>query len=284
MTVLGSQLGRQLRGQRRTLAVAVVLATAGVGLSFPTPAHGAADPRAGSGASASPAAPQSAAPYIRRGITIGRSVRGRAIRAYYRGTKDAKHVLVVLGQMHGDERAGRRTAWWVRDRVRPRDGTGVWIVPSMNPDGNARGTRTNARRVDLNRNWPTSGWSGARRGTRYWGGPRPASEPETRAMIAFLREVRPDYIASIHQPLYGIGRHRGGIRWQERLSRNLDLPRRFFGVGNPRGTVSPTLTGWYSARFRDHGVATTIEYGARPGRRFVTVKAGRGITAAARVR
>jgi hypothetical protein len=103
-------------------------------------------------------------------------------------------------------------------------------------------------------------------------------------MIDFLRTVRPDYVASIHQPLRGIGRHRRGVHWQERLSRNLDLPRKWFGVGNPAGTVSPTLTGWYNARFEDDGVATTIEYGASPSWRFRTVKAGRGITAAALVR
>ncbi|WP_435771290.1 M14 family zinc carboxypeptidase [Nocardioides sp. SYSU DS0651] len=275
------------------LATAVLTAVAGVVLVVPPSAApasatvGLGDP--GRQAGSAPLAGEvrgaaGAAPYVRTSRTIGRSVKGRRIKAYYRGYEGARHVLVVLGQMHGDEKAGRATAWWVRDHVRPRPGTGIWVVPSMNPDGNARGTRRNARGVDLNRNWPTSGWSGANRGSRYWGGPRRASEPETRAMIEFLRTVKPDYIASIHQPLRAVGKHRGGIYWQRRLARNLDLPRRWLGVGNPTGTVSPTLTGWYNARFRDHGVATTIEYGARPSTRYRTVKAGRGIAAAALVR
>ncbi len=159
----------------------------------------------------------------------------------------------------------------------------MWVVPTMNPDGNARGTRTNGRGVDLNRNWPTSGWSGAHRGTRYWGGPRPASEPETRAMRDFLDQVRPDYIASIHQPLRAIGRGGHG-RWERRLARHLDLPRRHLGVGNPSGTDAPTLTAWYDSTLGEHGVATTIEYAARTTHRYRTRIAGRGIARAARIR
>ncbi|UMG94008.1 M14 family zinc carboxypeptidase [Nocardioides sp. TF02-7] len=219
--------------------------------------------------------------FVKRVETIGSSRRDRPIRAWYRGDREADHVLVVLGQMHGDEKAGRRTAQWVRANVRPRRGTGVWVVPTMNPDGNRRGTRQNARGVDLNRNWPTSGWSRGPRGSRYWGGPRPASEPETRAMMRFLRRVRPAYVASIHQPLHAVGKGGGDLPWQRRLARELALPLRHLGVGNPSGTVSPTLTGWYNARHR--GVATTIEYGYHPSRRYVTVKAGRGICRAARV-
>lgn len=250
-------------------------------------------PAIGSSASAHPVAvgspvgqreQQPSTSYVEKRKTIGRSVRGRRIRAYYRGDRDASHVLLLLGQMHGDEKAGPATARWVRDHVRPRAGTGVWIVPTMNPDGNARSTRVNARGVDLNRNWPTSGWNGAGRGGRYWGGPRPASEPETRALMQLLREVRPDYIASIHQPLRGIGRSGRDVPWERRLARNLHLPRRHFGVGNPTGTVSPTMTGWYDRRLGRHGVATTIEYGARTSLRFRTKVAGRGIARAARIR
>lgn len=221
--------------------------------------------------------------YVTRKRVIGRSARGRAITAWFRGDPEAEHVLLLLGQMHGDEPAGPRTAWYVRDHLRPTSGTALWVVPTMNPDGAARHSRRNARGVDLNRNWPTSGWTSAGRGGRYWGGPRPASEPETQAMIAFLKKVRPDYIASIHQPLYAIGRSGQDVAWEKRLSRNLDLPRKHLGVGTPSGQVSPTMTGWYNARLGSHGVATTIEYGYSPTTRYVTEVAGKGILRAALV-
>lgn len=221
--------------------------------------------------------------YVTRKRVIGRSVRGRAITAWFRGDPEAEHVLLLLGQMHGDEPAGPRTAWHVRDHLRPKSGTALWVIPTMNPDGAARHTRRNARGVDLNRNWPTSGWTSAGKGGRYWGGPRPASEPETKAMIAFLKKVRPDYIASIHQPLYAIGRSGQDVAWEKRLSRNLSLPRKHLGVGTPSGKVSPTMTGWYNARLGSHGVATTIEYGYSPTTHYVTEVAGKGILRAALV-
>ena len=258
----------------KTLAALVValVVTAGAAIVVTPPA----------GASAATGARQATtAPYVTKTVVVGRSVRGRTIRAYFHGDPDATHVLLVLGQMHGDERAGRDTVAWIWRNVRPVAGTGIWVIPSMNPDGNARHTRKNARGVDLNRNWPTSGWTRTTRGSRYYGGPSPASEPETRAMMRFLADVRPSYIASIHQPLRGIGRSSRGQAWQERLARHLGLPRKWFGVGNPAGTVSPTMTGWYNARFR--GVATTIEYAASPSARFRTVLAGRGIPRAAGV-
>ncbi|GAA1515223.1 M14 family zinc carboxypeptidase [Nocardioides humi] len=266
---------------RRFLAAlaAALVAVAGAAVIVP------ASPATATPAAAAPAPARTAAEasYVETSIVIGKSARGRKIRAFYRGEEGAPHVLLVLGQMHGDEKAGIATARWIRDHIRPRPGTGVWVVPTMNPDGNARGTRTNARGVDLNRNWPTSGWSSARRGTRYWGGPRPASEPETRAMIDFLAQVRPRYIASIHQPLRAIGRGGHG-GWEKRLARNLKLPRRHLGVGNPAGTDSPTLTAWYDTTLGEYGAAVTIEYGARTTHRYRTKVAGRGIARAARIR
>ncbi len=69
------------------------------------------------------------------------------------------------------------------------------IVPHLNPDGWAAGTRHNAANVDLNRNFPW-GW---RRGE--FGGPVAGSEPETRAAMRFLRRERPDLVIWVHQPL-----------------------------------------------------------------------------------
>ncbi|HEY1118127.1 MAG TPA: M14 family zinc carboxypeptidase [Acidimicrobiales bacterium] len=216
-------------------------------------------------------------------VEIGRSVRGRPIRASYRGEEGAATVLLVLGQMHGDEKDGVATARWMRDHIQPKPGTGLWVIPTINPDGNARGTRQNARGVDLNRNWPTDGWRRTSRGDRYFGGRKPASEPETRALMAFLQQVQPDLIASIHQPLRAIGRGGHGT-WEKRLARFLHLPRRHLGVGNPAGTDSPTMTSWYDTTLGASGKATTIEYGARTTHRYRTRLAGRAIARAARIR
>ena len=127
-------------------------------------------------------------------LAVGRSVEQRDITLHVYGS-GSRAVLLIGGLHTGSEdntrlMAERIAAWFAANpRAIPPSIT-LFIVPSANPDGTASGAHTNARGVDLNRNWPTSGWTRAHGGSRYWGGPRPASEPETKAMIAFLDRVR----------------------------------------------------------------------------------------------
>lgn len=72
------------------------------------------------------------------------------------------------------------------------------MVPVVNPDGYARRQRRNAAKVDLNRNMPTECWMESPRRSRYYGGPSPASEPETRALIRFIERLQPAWIISLH--------------------------------------------------------------------------------------
>ncbi len=215
---------------------------------------------------------------------LGYSVQDRPIRAFFRGNPNGANQIVVLGQMHGDERAGVRTARWLKRHVDVNKNSGVWIIPTMNPDGFAHNTRQNARGVDLNRNWPTNGWKSSGYGTCCWGGPRPASSPEVRAMRGFLKTLKPDYIASIHQPYGVIASNGKDVAYEKRLSHRLSLPRTDVSVRavpqreepQDRGkTIAPTLTSWYNDV--RPGTSVTIEYVRSPSKRFVRVKASRGL-------
>ena len=206
---------------------------------------------------------------------IGTSVRGRDIVAYRKGNPDAARTVLVLGQMHGDEPAGRVTAEYIRTRLRVDSDVDVWIIPTMNPDGAAAHTRKNAHGVDLNRNWPTNGWVHTRRGSITYGGRRAASEPETRAMIAFLTEIKPDWITSLHQPYGSVGRNGKTPALIRRLSHDLGLPREHISVGTPSHRVAPTLASWYNDGF--DGGAVTVEFTSSPTHRWTTVVAGHGI-------
>ena len=93
-------------------------------------------------------------------IPLGRSERGRLIVAYRVGDPHGTPVL-VFGCIHGTECAGISIARAL-ERVHPN--FDLWIVPNLNPDGYAAGTRQNARGVDLNRNWSYQ-WPG---GGRPW--------------------------------------------------------------------------------------------------------------------
>jgi murein tripeptide amidase MpaA len=80
---------------------------------------------------------------------IGTSREGTPLRALLIGDPNADVRIVVVGEMHGDEPAGRRVIAKLRELTPPED-TALWLVTTMNPDGHARATRTNARGVDLN--------------------------------------------------------------------------------------------------------------------------------------
>ena len=218
-----------------------------------------------SGAGAGTAAADRGAVVEKR--VIGHSVRGRPITAWRLGERGEPKVLLVA-TMHGDEGAPRQILATLRDGKEVH-GLNLWVLPVYNPDGLAAHTRKNAHGVDLNRNFP---YHWADLDGSYESGPRPGSEPETRAMMRFLKAVRPQWIVSFHQPLNGVDTDTKNQRFSRRLSRALDLPRKSFTCG---GVCHGTMTGWFNSRF--HGSAVTVEYGARPGHRRMTVAAPRQI-------
>jgi hypothetical protein len=185
--------------------------------------------------------------------TIGHTVKGRAIVAWRVGQPSSGRRVVVLSAMHGNETGPKRILVNLLDGRRIK-GADIWLVPQYNRDGVARRTRQNARGVDLNRNYPRH-WK--RQGGAYNSGPRPASEPETKAVMAFLRKIRPTYVVSYHQPLNGVGRAGSkGAPFVRRLHRGTGLPIKSF---NCSGKCHGTMTEWFNANFP--GVAVTVEYG-----------------------
>lgn len=184
---------------------------------------------------------------------IGYSAKGRPIRAFLIGNRDAPNHYLVMGQMHGDEPAGRTLTLNRLLHKEPVKGCALWVIPTMNPDGSVRGTRVNARGVDLNRNFPSSTWVRQGKDTRYYSGPRPASEPETRAIVRFFTRIEPRTIVSIHQPLRSVdfsGGDRSVTRW---LSEHLNLPTADIQVSG-----GGTMTSWYNAKFPKK-TAVTVE-------------------------
>jgi protein MpaA len=193
------------------------------------------------------AAPQS--------LVIGHSVQGRPIVAYERGDRSAPATLVV-GVIHGSEPAGLGVIAQLRRLPLPRH-VHLWLVPTANPDGLAVGRRQNAHGVDLNRNWPAAWvrngvpWDG------YYSGPRPMSEPENRAMRAFILRVKPKLTIWYHQPLaevYGSDPHVAVLKRYARLS---GLPYRKLTA--PRGAA----TRWQRQRFPS-SPAFVVEFPAGP--------------------
>ena len=203
--------------------------------------------------------------------TIGTSRGGRPIVATVLGPADAPRRLVVVGVIHGNERAGKRVTDALRRLTLPA-GLRVWLGP----------TRTNAAGVDLNRNFPRA-WRYADRGGSRYSGPRAASEPETRAMMAMLDRVDPGLVAIFHQPLYGVDSYGAkSMRTVRALASRMALPVRSFDC---QGGCHGTLTQWFNAT--RPGQAITVEFpGGTPSSTQVS-RVARGVLAvgaSARVR
>src|SRR5205085_2090176 len=87
-------------------------------------------------------------------LAPGHSAGGRPIAVYERGNAASPNRVLVVGCIHGTECAGIPVVRRLLAAPSP-DGADLWLVPNLNPDGFARGTRQNARGVDLNRNFPS---------------------------------------------------------------------------------------------------------------------------------
>jgi murein peptide amidase A len=128
-------------------------------------------------------------------VPLGRSERGRPILAIHTGSPHGLPVLVI-GCIHGTECAGIPIALALGH---VRTSLDLWVVPNLNPDGYAAGTRQNGRGVDLNANW-SSGWrGGGRPWDTYYPGPRPFSERETCIARNLILRIRPRVTIWFHQ-------------------------------------------------------------------------------------
>ena len=126
---------------------------------------------------------------------------------------------------------------------------------------------------DLNRNFP---WRWKPLTGYYYSGPRPASEPETRAAMRFMDNIDPDYVVSIHTPLYGLDvTHAKDRAFARRLSNEMRLPNKQLRCN---GTCHGTLSQWFNHAHK--GACVTIEFGANPSERYLTVRAPRGLVRA----
>lgn len=127
------------------------------------------------------------------------TVRGETIEAYRTLPKGPKHIYLLAG-VHGDEPEGifllgGLFSWLKEQKNSPLP---LMVIPVLNRDGHTRGTRTNAREVDLNRNLPSSHWTSLTRLPRYHPGPFPLSEPENIFLDKLFRDYKPGLILSFH--------------------------------------------------------------------------------------
>ncbi len=155
--------------------------------------------------------------YLEGPFVIGSSAGGRPLQMWRFGNGPTKR-LIVAGIHGGNEINTIQLADQLIEylsahpEIVPADIT-LYLLRSLNPDGEARGTgpigRTNDNGVDLNRNWPyrwKANWNryGCFVAVPVSGGSHPASEPETVALLNFIESRSIDALISYHSAALGI--------------------------------------------------------------------------------
>jgi len=145
----------------------------------------------------------------------GQTVHGRPIRGAVAG--NAENVMASVGTIHAGESGPEllipALGWLLQEDRGLLQDVGFAVLPSVNIDERERliqgypgYLRVNARGVDLNRNFDAD-WGEVDYGyglitsdpdSVTYRGPRPSSEPETRAVVKFLRHVQPRAVFSYH--------------------------------------------------------------------------------------
>lgn len=131
--------------------------------------------------------------------TAGISVNGQSI--HYTRIGCGPRTSLVYGGIHGDEPASAVLTEQLIDKLRTlplewKTQYQVIAISAVNPDGLKANTRSNARGVDLNRNFPSSN-----RINNAKFGIKALSEPETMALYKVQKTYPSSRVIAIHQPL-----------------------------------------------------------------------------------
>jgi len=172
--------------------------------------------------------------------SIGHSLDGRPIVLFRDSAPNPALKVLVVGDIHGDEAAGMRiTRRLIAAAAPPR--TELLVVPTINPDGLAAGTRGNARGVDLNRNFPFR-WRPL--GGGEYSGTGPLSEPESRAAHRLILREKPDVTIWFHQPFGLVDKPEGNPFAARRFADLIGLP-----LVRLRGRYPGSVSRWQNLAF-----------------------------------
>jgi len=139
----------------------------------------------------------------------GKSVKGSPLEIYLPKNNSKINILIIAG-IHGDE---PESTVLLSEALRSitTDELKNAVILCANPDGLSNGTRANNNGVDLNRNFPSTNWGpelvfyrnskDEDRDVELSPGSKPATEPETKALIDIIEKLNPKYLISIHAPL-----------------------------------------------------------------------------------
>ena len=151
-------------------------------------------------------------------FSIGETIEGKSLEVYRFGSGPT--VRMIIGAIHGGYESNTATlVYLLRDdlkagRITVPEEITLYLLPVFNADGfydylNLPAGRSNARGVDLNRNWDSywqANWdrTGCFNYLQLTAGDAPFSEPETQALRDFLLNNHVDALISYHSAMSAI--------------------------------------------------------------------------------
>ncbi len=139
----------------------------------------------------------------REELEVGKTVMGRPITAFHfipASYATAKPPTIIFGAIHGDEPLGVYCIGQLALELIARPpGREAWLIPALNIDGLAVGTKNNANDVDLNRNFAARNWV-ADHQVGYNPGHQPESEPESLALAQLIERTGAHRLIALHSP------------------------------------------------------------------------------------
>ncbi len=136
------------------------------------------------------------------------------------GAENNTKPVIVIGVFHGDEPQGK---FLIEEYIKKKSNSKLFFIPCLNPDGMGLNTRTNANKVDLNRNFPTQNWKFSAR-DEFFGGENPASEIETRFVMEIIEEYKPSLILTLHAPFKIVNYDGEGKEVAQKISKIISYP------------------------------------------------------------
>lgn len=206
-----------------------------------------------------------------RPTVIGFSVAGRAIEAFTFGVGEKEYLIVagIHGGYEGNTIAlANELVTYINNNpgVIPTDVT-LYIIRNMNPDGEARDDgvdgRVNNNGVDLNRNFPSDNWVAEWDRDGCWiyrpttGGRYGGSEPETRAVMNFIRGRDIEALISYHSAALGV--FPGGVPWTGPSKRLAQALSRATGYPYPPIDTGCEYTGTLADWAVENGVGAAVD-------------------------
>lgn len=134
---------------------------------------------------------------------IGKSVLGRPIecmRFEPPTYAKPKAKALLFGAIHGDEPVGVYClSMLAKELLAMPPGRETWIIPALNLDGLAGGSKNNANDVDLNRSFAAKNWSDQFK-AGYFPGKSPEDQPEALALSKLIEHSGATRLIALHSP------------------------------------------------------------------------------------